>query len=88
MRDANARFDHNDNGIALVDEVVSAGAFVIPAELDANDVTLDDIARWMSRYTVADNAPGVVPGWYRGAPGDPVFDALLVGRRVAAKSCD
>jgi hypothetical protein len=88
MRDANARFDHNDNGIALVDEVVSAGAFVIPAELDANDVTLDAIARWMSGYTVADNAAGSLPGWYRGAPGDPVFDALLVGRRVAAKSCD
>jgi predicted AlkP superfamily pyrophosphatase or phosphodiesterase len=88
MRDANARFDRNDNGEALVDEVVSAGAFVAPAELDANDVTLTDIARWMSGYSVGDNANGKVPNWYQGTADDPVFDALLVGKRVAATSCD
>jgi predicted AlkP superfamily pyrophosphatase or phosphodiesterase len=88
MRDANARFDHNDNGIGLVDEVVSAGAFVTRAELDANDVTLDAIARWLSGYTVADNSAGEVPDWYRGTGDDPVFEALLVDKRVAATSCD
>jgi Type I phosphodiesterase / nucleotide pyrophosphatase len=88
QRDANARFDDNDNGVELVDEVVSAGAYVNREELGANDVTLDAVAEWLARYTVEENATDGVPDWYQGGAGDPVFEALLVGRRVAATSCE
>jgi Type I phosphodiesterase / nucleotide pyrophosphatase len=87
MRDANTRFDRNDNGAPLVDEVVSAGAYVTPAELDANDVTLDEIARWMSRYTVRENAIDGVPAWYEGSADDPIFDGLLARGRIVT-SCN
>jgi Type I phosphodiesterase / nucleotide pyrophosphatase len=88
-RDANEVFDRNDDGIDLVDRVSSPGAYVRSSQLRANDVTLERVARWMTGYTARENfkGRGPLPRWYRGAPSDPLFDAVMARRRVVARSC-
>jgi hypothetical protein len=87
--DANRRFDRNDNGIDLVDKVVSAGLYVTGTELRANDVDLRDIADWTLRYTSHDNLTRpTVPPYWEGDLEERLFSGALVRRRVADLDCE
>ncbi|MGI8707677.1 MAG: alkaline phosphatase family protein [Actinomycetota bacterium] len=87
--DVNAEFDHSDNGVDLVDRVVSAGLYVRPDELDDGDASLEDIADWVVGYSARENLvedESLPEGW-GGRGSEPLFDAVLVGRKVAGRSC-
>jgi hypothetical protein len=84
--DLNSAFDAVENSTDIVVRVTSAGIYVDRAEMKANAVTGDDIARWLIDYKVIDNASTLPSAWAaRGR--EPLFDAALVGRRVAARRC-
>jgi hypothetical protein len=86
--DANEKFDQENPDLELVDRVVSPGAYVREDELRANGVSLEEIGGWMGRYTVGDNKGDQdIAAWYEGPPGDPVFDAVMVGRRIIGGPC-
>ncbi|MGH2748848.1 MAG: alkaline phosphatase family protein [Actinomycetota bacterium] len=88
-RDANAALDRTDDGVGLVMRVVAAGVYVRREQLAANGLTLEDIARWVVRYTVEQNLePGQeLPRAWRARRDEPLFDAALVDGRVVARSC-
>jgi hypothetical protein len=84
--DANREFDAIENGADIVFRVTSAGIYVHPEEMELNLVTSDDIGKWLLRYKVTDNATALPSAWAdRG--NDALFDAVLVGKRVAANRC-
>jgi hypothetical protein len=87
--DVNHRFDRNDNGVDLVDKVVSAGLYVTRPELRANDVRLRDLAEWALRYTARDNLtrPAPPPYW-QGNVAERLFVGTLVRRKVVGLDCD
>jgi hypothetical protein len=86
--DANSRFDRNNNGVPLVDKVVSAGLYVAGAERRANGVALSDIANWVLRYTARANLTGQAPANWDGNLDERVFVGALVRRRVAGLHCE
>jgi hypothetical protein len=87
--DVNAEFDRTDNGVDLVDRVVSAGLYVRPDELEDAGASLAEIAEWVSGYPARENLlPGrSLPEGWEGRGSEPLFDAVLVGRKLAARSC-
>jgi hypothetical protein len=87
--DANRALDAADDGAALVDRVVSAGAYVRAGQLAANDLSLRAVARWMARYSAGANHKGreELPRYYEGERATPLFDAIMVGQRVVFRSC-
>lgn len=87
--DVNAALDTADDGIDLVDRVVSPGAYLNGQELAANHITAARVARWIARYTVAENVKSGrgIPSWFGGRPHDPLFDGVMVGGRLVARSC-
>ena len=86
--DLNRRFDTDGDDIPLIDRVSSPGAYVNLSELDG-ETTLRDIARWLVRYEAAENVKegADFPAYYKGAPQDRLFDAVVVGREVVADGC-
>ena len=89
QRDVNERFDRNDNDVPLADRVSSPGVYVNREELQANDVSLDRIARWVAGYTVGENLKEgeSMPSAFEGREDEPLFDAALAGSRLAGLSC-
>jgi hypothetical protein len=88
-RDVNERFDHNDNDRPLADRVSSPGVYVNRPELEANDVTLEQVARWVASYTVGENLKEgeSLPRRFGGRADEALFDAVLAGTRLAGLSC-
>lgn len=87
--DVNAALDNTDDGRGVIDRVLSQGAYVHPDQLRANDLTLDDVARWMSKYTlgqsVADDQE--LPARLEGSSDELLFDAIVVRDESAIGSC-
>jgi predicted AlkP superfamily pyrophosphatase or phosphodiesterase len=87
--DVNDEFDRTDNGVDLVDRVVSAGLYVRPDELEDAGGSLAEIAEWVSGYPAQENllqGQSLPEGW-EGRGFEPLFDAVLVGRKLAGRSC-
>jgi hypothetical protein len=84
--DLNTEFDGTDDNVELAFRVTSAGIYIHRGQLVANEVTADNIAEWLIHYTVADNATSL-PGTWEGRAGELLFEAALVGTRVAATAC-
>ena len=56
LDDVNARFDSVDNDVALAYHLTVYGAYIDEEELARNDVTLEDIGKWLADYTLGENA--------------------------------
>ena len=87
--DVNDEFDRTDNGVDLVDRVVSAGLYVRPDELEDGGWSIAEIADWVAGYSARENLlPGQsLPEGWEGRGSEPLFDAVLVGRNLAGRSC-
>lgn len=88
-RDANAALDETDDDIGVVDRVSSPGAYVNMDQLRANELTVGDVARWMSSYTVADNVKEdqEMPSSFEGREDELLFDAAVAEGRTFSEAC-
>jgi hypothetical protein len=83
LDDINARFDSSDNGKPLAYHATAYGIYVDPEERASGGARLDAIARWLSGYSLRENAQAVaaLSGRYRGRGSERLFDVVMVGRR-------
>ena len=61
----------------LVQQKSAVGLFIDPRVAETNGVTHDEVARYLNRYTVADNSPGDVPQSHSDRKDEPVFEAAF-----------
>lgn len=87
--DANRALDKSQDDRALITRITSAGAFVDENQLEANDLELIDVARWMADYTVEANlAEGArMPARWRDRATEPLFQAAVVRDGRAVLGC-
>ena len=78
--------DAIENQVDIAFRVTSAGIYIDRAEMERNAVEDGDIAQWLIHYTVTDNASTLPNAWQDRAE-ETLFDAALVGTRVAATRC-
>ena len=85
--DLNRAFPMGDE--PLFERVNSAGVFLNDEEVERVDLDLREVGRWLLDYTANDNLYGIdeVPSYYSRKADVPLFDAVVAGRRVIAKSC-
>lgn len=83
LNDINARFDRTDNDADLAYHLTAYGAYIDPAELTHNDVTLNEIGRWLAGYTLRENVQGDsrLPSPYKARGSERLFTAIMVGRK-------
>ncbi|MDQ3770740.1 MAG: alkaline phosphatase family protein [Actinomycetota bacterium] len=89
MDDLNARFKREADTVDLVERVVAGGVYVNRSELKANNVTLNEMAEWLSRYTIGRNLDGGdPPGYLQGRSEELLFDAIVVKGNRAVTTCE
>lgn len=83
--DLNRAFDVP--GPPVFERVNSAGIFVNEEQWERVDPAA--VGRWLLAYTASDNLFEIdeIPGYYAGKEDVPLFDAVLDGRKVVARSC-
>jgi predicted AlkP superfamily pyrophosphatase or phosphodiesterase len=83
-QDIERAFDDRDNGIPVVERVSTALYFMNREEMQRNDVTPEEIASYISGYSVRDNVPSgkPLPRGYAGRAHDALFAAAVPGRRL------
>ena len=85
--DLNRAFDAGDE--PLFERVNSAGIFLNDDAMERANLDLREVGRWLLDYTANDNLYGIdeVPDYYREKADVPLFDAVMAGRDVVARSC-
>jgi predicted AlkP superfamily pyrophosphatase or phosphodiesterase len=88
--DLNRAFDRDEDDTTLIERVNSAGIYIDRDELTHGDHEIEQIGRWLLNYTAADNLYGIsrIPTYYEDKADVPLFDAVMDGRKVIARSCD
>ena len=81
-RDVRAAFDRLDNKRGLIQSSTATTYFLDRAELRANAVTAEEIASFLTGYTIEDNSEGRLPRGYSDRADDPVYAAVIPGRRI------
>lgn len=81
LADINAEFDQVDNDVDLAYHVTAYGAYIDEDELARNDVTLEEIGRWLGGYTLGENLPGddAPTEAFAGRESERLFSAVLSG---------
>jgi hypothetical protein len=87
LRDINARFDGDGDALDVAGRVVSSGVYLHRSEVADNGLRAGAIARWVSSYTVAQNAQEELSGTWKRRAQEVLFDAVMVHDRVVARSC-
>jgi hypothetical protein len=84
LNDINERFDELDNDVNIVQSTSAVSLFMNRAELADNDVRPEEIASYLSRYTISDNTPedGDVAQGRQDRAGERIFSAVFPGRRL------
>jgi hypothetical protein len=82
--DIEGRFDKKDNGIAVLEQTSASSFFMRRGELRKNGVTPEKVASFLTDYTIGDNIPdgAVVPEGYEDRLEEPIFDAVVPGRKI------
>ena len=85
--DLNRAFDLGDE--PLFERVNSAGIFLNDEAVERVDLNLREVGRWLLDYTANDNLYEIdeVPPYYARKADVPLFDAVVAGREVVARSC-
>lgn len=82
--DIESRFDHVEDGETIIQSSSANVLFTDKAEMKVNDVSPEEIASWLSRYTIADNLSfgSSLPEGYADRGDDLVYSAAFPGRAV------
>lgn len=85
--DLNRAFDVDEE--PLFERVNSAGIFLNDDAVERSGVDLREVGRWLLDYTAVDNLYELdeIPQYYDDKADIPLFDAVVAGRKVVAKSC-
>ena len=85
--DLNRAFDLDEE--PLFERVNSAGIFLNDEAVERSGLELREVGAWLLDYTAVDNLYEIdeVPAYYAGKADVPLFDAVVAGRRVVARSC-
>ena len=81
-RDVRAAFDRLDNKRGLIQSATATTYFLDRSELRANGVTPEEIASFLSAYTLEDNSEGPLPRGYAERADDLVYAAVIPGRGI------
>jgi hypothetical protein len=80
--DVRSTFDHTDNKRGLIQSSTATTYFLDEEELNANDVTAEKVASFLSRYTLGDNFANGAPEGYEGRVDDSMFSAVIPGDQI------
>ena len=85
--DLNRAFDLDEE--PLFERVNSAGIFLNDEAVERSGVDLREVGDWLLDYTANDNLYEIdeVPAYYAKKADIPLFDAVVAGRKVVARSC-
>lgn len=85
--DLNRAFDVDEE--PLFERVNSAGIFLNDDAVERSGLDLREVGRWLLDYTAVDNLYELdeIPKYYSDKADIPLFDAVVAGREVVAKSC-
>jgi hypothetical protein len=81
LADINAEFDRMDNDVDLAYHLTAYGAYIDEDERARNDVSREDIGRWLGGYTLGENVPDeqeLTDAW-EGRESERLFSAVTVG---------
>jgi len=80
LTDINAEFDQVDNDVDLAYHLTAYGAYIDEAELARNDVSLEEMGRWLAGYTLGENVTDEqeLADW-EGRESGRLFSAVLSG---------
>ena len=65
------------DGQLLIQQKSGVGLFIDQEVAQQNEVTLDQIARYLNRYTIAANSPKEVPEGFEDRRDEPIFEATF-----------
>ena len=84
VADIDAELDGLDNGTEIIQRTSASSWFSNKQEMIANDVTPEQVASFMSRYTIGDNIPEGedVPAGFEDRLDERIFDAVFPGRKL------
>jgi arylsulfatase A-like enzyme len=86
IEDVDEAFDKTRNGVGLIERTSPTVMFVKESELEANDVTPEKLASYLTQYTIEENVGrrdgDEIPPGFRNRAGDPVFSAVYPGGRI------
>jgi Type I phosphodiesterase / nucleotide pyrophosphatase len=82
--DLQRRFDHIDNNVRILQRTSSALYFTNRREMKRNGVTPEDIASYLTQYSIGENLPQGenAPSAFRARLDEQVFAAVIPGRRI------
>ena len=82
--DIESRFDHVEDGDTIIKTSSANVLFTDKAEMKVNDVSPEEIANWLSRYTISDNLSvgSTLPEGYADRGDDLLYSAAFPGRAV------
>lgn len=85
LDDIRARFDRVDNGRGVIEQTSASSFFSRTDELEANGVTAEQVASFLSRYTIGENIPDGddPPTGFASRVDERIFDAVFPGRYLA-----
>lgn len=82
LDDIRARFDRVDDDRGIIEQTSASSFFSRIDEMRANGVTAEQVASFLSRYTIAENVPEGedLPDGFERRADDLIFDAVFPGR--------
>jgi hypothetical protein len=82
--DINRRFDDVDNGEGIIEGTSATSLFLDKDELKANDLRAEQVASFLSRYTISMNVPQgeEIPEEYADRLDERVYSAVFPGDRL------
>ncbi|MGH2698060.1 MAG: alkaline phosphatase family protein [Actinomycetota bacterium] len=84
LADVDAAFDESDDGRGIIQETTPTLFFLDEEQLMKNNVRAEDIATFLSAYTIGDNVPSHAdtPQDFRSREKERVFSAVFPGRKI------
>ena len=86
IEDVDEAFDETRNGVGLIERTSPTVMFVKESELEANNVTPEKLASYLTEYSIEENVGrrdgDEVPSEFRDRTDDPVFAAVFPGGRI------
>ena len=84
LNDINERFDKLDNDVNIVQSTSAVSLFMNREELADNHVRPEEVASYLSRYTINDNTPqgAQVADEFQDRGDERIFSAVFPGRRL------
>ncbi|MPZ92212.1 MAG: sulfatase-like hydrolase/transferase [Actinobacteria bacterium] len=79
LADINAEFDRVDNDVDLAYHLTAYGAYIDEGERARNDVSREDIGRWLAGYTLGENVPDgqELADTWEGRESERLFSAVM-----------